>query len=386
MGHRNYINQGTSSPAKQRNIIAFVGNGFDIQALHDHGANIDTRYESFYHFLKLRAFSENNLIFQEMGRLREEGKEDWSDVEGVVGELLSANHVDAGQLGEALTEMQAQFADFLDLAIPGSLLVALGKDSMERRSAISALAGFLGDLSGDEYRELEFPKRSAHYDLYNFVFFNFNYTPLLDNYIYLDQTQFDPLPFKTVDRNFVFQANPGGVTNASIRPQDTFSSYLLTETVHPHGMQGVPRSLLFGIDTPKTVKGNLDATHRLAKPFWAQNDRRYSHLFPETELFIVFGCSLGESDRWWWRSIADVLGQESTYSGSGNKFWPEVILYWYDAGGKKTADAVRREFLAAAGRSEQYDHLKRYIRVVLFGPNQARVWLNTSRSQKSVAP
>lgn len=381
MGHHNYINSASSRPKrqKQRNIVGIVGNGFDIQALRDHGATIDTRYESFFHFLKLHSFNENNPIFKEMERLRQAGKENWSDVENVVGELLSTNHANAIELSDALLEMQAQFAEFLDLAIPGSLLVSLGRDSMDRRLAVKTFAGFLEDLTLNEYRALTFPKRSAHFDLYNFVFFNFNYTPLLDNYIYLDQKQFDPLPFKTVDRNFVFQANPKGFSNVDIQPHDTFSSYLLTETVHPHGTQGVPRSLLFGIDTPETARGNQDERLRLAKPFWAQNERRYSHLFPETELFIIFGCSLGESDRWWWKSIADVLGQESTYSGTEEKFTVEAIIYWHNPGNVYTADDVRRQFLASADRTEKFDQLKDHIRVVLFDSKQSRVWLNTSK-------
>ena len=39
---------------------------------------------------------------------------------------------------------------------------------------------------------LEFPPRVNHYDLFNYLFVDFNYTTLLDNYIYLDQDQFDP--------------------------------------------------------------------------------------------------------------------------------------------------------------------------------------------------
>ena len=43
---------------RQHNIMALVGNGFDIQALSDLGAPSDTRYESFFHYLKYRRFSQ----------------------------------------------------------------------------------------------------------------------------------------------------------------------------------------------------------------------------------------------------------------------------------------------------------------------------------------
>ena len=90
-------------------------------------------------------------------------------------------------------------------------------------------------------------------------------------------------------------------------------SYLLTDVVHPHGMQYVPRSLLFGVDAAEESAG------KLAKPYWAQNDTKFGDLFPETDLFIIFGCSLGESDGWWWRNIVDRLTRSEPC---------DAIIYW----------------------------------------------------------
>ncbi|WP_215802233.1 bacteriophage abortive infection AbiH family protein [Rathayibacter toxicus] len=86
-------------------MIAFVGNGFDIQAMHDYGSLVNTCYESFYHFLKLRSFDNKNLIFTEIENLPQLGKENWSDIEGVVGDLVNANREIASNL----------HADLLDL-------------------------------------------------------------------------------------------------------------------------------------------------------------------------------------------------------------------------------------------------------------------------------
>ena len=166
-----------------------------------------------------------------------------------------------------------------------------------------------------------------------------------------------------------------------MRKGDSFSSYLMTEVVHPHGSQGMPRSLLFGVDMPEEVWGNQDKRLRLAKPFWAQNERRYSHLFEDTELFILFGCSLGESDKWWWKNIADVLGKETHYSVGENTFLPEIIIYWYNGGANSlTTDEVRQHFLDSAGALEKYEELKDYIHVVLYDSTSARTWLTTSRA------
>lgn len=380
MGHRSYLNAGFDSPRSQHNVMAFVGNGFDIQVLRDYGSPIDTRYIGFYHFLKLRSFNTRNPILQEMERLRDVGKENWSDVEGVVAQLLAASPVGAGELVKALRAIQGQFSEFLGLAVPSDLLTRLGTDSMDKGLAVDSLAGFLGDLQPKQYKRSGFPAEIGNFDVFNFVFVNFNYTSLLDDFIFLDQQQFDPLPFRTVDRNFVFEGNPRGVQGATVRSGDTFSSYVMTEVLHPHGHQSIPRSLLFGIDEPTQKRGNRDQTLRLAKPFWAQNERRYKHLFDDTELYIVFGCSLGESDRWWWRHIAESLGHERERSETGGCYRPELIIYWYNGGTQgQTEMQVRERFLKAAGATDLRDAAD-FIRVVLYDASTDRCWLNTSRT------
>jgi hypothetical protein len=379
MGHRYFRDAGYKNPGQQHNIMAFVGNGFDIQVMRDYRSPVDTTYTSFFHFLKLRSFDSNNPIFQEMERLRDAGQEDWSDVEGVVGDLLVSKRVDPDDLADALREVQGEFSEFLSLAVPSSLLTELGADSMDRDLAINSLTGFLGDLAAGDYRNARFPRSVTNFDIYNFSFVNFNYTPLLDDYIYLDQKQFDPLPFRTVDRNFEFKGNPNRISGAGVRPGDTFSSYVMTEVIHPHGHQSIPRSLLFGIDEPRERGGNQDRALRLAKPFWAQNERRYEHLFEDTELFIVFGCSLGKSDRWWWRRIAESLGQERQRPDEGDRYYPELIIYWHNGGSRRlTAPEVRERFLTVAGTTGK-DHVEDFIHVVLHDASSNRTWLNTAQ-------
>jgi hypothetical protein len=380
MGHRDYSNSGFSSVRNQRNIMAFVGNGFDIQVAQDFGAPIATRYTNFYHFLRLRAFNEQNVIVREMERLLEADSENWSDVESVVERLLADTFVRADLLSESLRELQGEFSEFLTLAVPSALLSQLGAASVDENLAVNSLSKFLGDLAPDAYRQARFPATIDHYDLYNFLFVNFNYTSLLDDLVYLDQNQFDPLPYRTVDRNFSFNGNPAGVDAAAVRPDDTYSSYVMTEVVHPHGHHGIPRSILFGIDEPTHKSGNQDRILRLSKPFWAQNERRYKHLFHDTELFIVFGCSLGESDRWWWRHIAESLGMIRERPGGKGVYQPELILYWYNGGNQVLDEAeVRQRFLAAAGVSGGKD-LTDSIHVVLHDSSTPRFWLNTSRT------
>lgn len=375
MGHRNYERSEFDKLNAQHNIMAFVGNGFDIQVLKSLGANIDTRYRNFFYFLTLHSFDDDNVIYGEMRNLQDCGKENWSDVEDIVSNLLTVRRASPQDLNRALRELQGKFAEFLTLVVPSHLLADLGTKVSSRNLTIQSLSKFLGDLDPKVYQKLGFPGRVAHFDLYNFLFVNFNYTPLLDDFIYLDQEQFDPSPYKIADRNFDFHGNPRRVAPAPVSAGDYFSSYLLTDVVHPHGYQGVPRSLLFGIDEPEH-SGNADPALRLAKPFWAQNERRYRHLFDNTELFIVFGCSLGASDRWWWRRISEALGQERKHRND-TYYQPELIIYWFN-GGKPTLteNAVRGKFFEAAGVGDDEDKTE-YVHVVLHADKSDHVWLNT---------
>ena len=356
----------------QYNVMALVGNGFDIQVLSNLEAQTDTRYESFYHYLKYRKFSPDNCIFKEMQRLLEEGASNWSDVEYAISSLLSVRKIKPQVISDNLKQIQREFSSFLDQTVTPDVLVRLGDAAVSGNHTILSFTEFLGDVKDSgEYNKMILPSRLNIGDLFNYRFINFNYTTLLDDFIYLDQTQFDPHPYKLSDRNIDFHPNPRGYSGSSERTDFTMVGYLVSDVVHPHGIQYVPRSLLFGVD-------DIDGSGRkLAKPYWAQNEVKYGHLFSETDLFIIFGCSLGQTDRWWWHAIIDGLKEKDE---------AELILYWRQevgVGRGCLAEAdLRKRFAEAAGynvgNSEVMDVLDRKMRVVLYDDKTERAWLNTA--------
>lgn len=366
---------------RQHNIMALVGNGFDIQALSDLGAPSDTRYESFFHYLKYRRFSPDNHIFQEMEFLLSEGKTNWCDVEFAIESLLTRREISPEKLSEDLGKIQREFANFLNQVVTPDILTNLGESSMKNEWAIASLMEFLGDIrNATDFGRIRFPRRLDHCHAINFQFINFNFTTLLDDFIYLDQKQFDPHPYEHSDRNATFYANPRKHETYSYRPKGHrenthdawFRIYLACNIVHPHGILYTPRSLLFGIDE------TTGPAERFSKPYWSQNELRYKDLFPETDLFIIFGCSLGHTDRWWWRSIADALLKETE-----DQEKPELLLYWRK-GSKEaqlTADDLRWRFAKAAGLAfdqKVQKMLASQIHVVLYDDSTMdRVWLNT---------
>ncbi len=132
--------------------------------------------------------------------------------------------------------------------------------------------------------------------------------------MYLDKDQFEPHMYKYADRNFKFYLNDVDAD----RSQTVWSSYVVCEVIHPHGYQYIPRSILFGIDKEEYDKGASELK-RLVKSYWAQYEIKYRSYLEETELFIIYGMSLGAMDAWWLDGIYEALLNRET----------ELIIYKY---------------------------------------------------------
>lgn len=366
-----------NDPRRQHNIMVLVGNGFDIQALADLDVRGDTKYTSFYYFLKSRSFNTNNLIYAQMSKLEKEGAENWSDVEGAIDQLNRAG-TSIAAIADSMHEIQSEFAAFLDQLVTPSVLTQLNDQTVAHKMTLASLMEFLGDLGdSDEYSKMSFPASTDIGDIHNFLFINFNYTSLLDNYLYLDKTQFDPHPYTHSDRQTHFHPNPRDHKVPLLGPRTTcerqdFSAitYLATDILHPHGSQSTPRSLLFGIDPRDDDKSGRE----LSKPYWAQNERNYADLFPETNLFIIFGTSLGSTDRWWWLNILATLQNQDTLR-------PDILIYWYNGNGTATPALVRDRLIEASGLPAT-DELRQVVtarvHIILYDSTTPRAFLNTN--------
>lgn len=355
--------------------MVLVGNGFDIQALGDIGVRGDTRYTSFFYFLKAGNFNSENLIYAQMSALEAAGAMNWSDVEGAI-DRLYRDGVSVAEISSAMNEIQAEFSRFLDGLANPTALAQLNDQTVEHRMTLISLMEFLGDIDDpNEYRKMSLPARSDIGDIYNFLFVNFNYTSLLDNYIYLDKNQFTPHPFKHSDRQVEFHPNPRGyeVTLQGPRTKSERAnfgavSYLTVDVIHPHGAQPTPRSLLFGIDADE------ESGRDLSKPYWAQNRLKYADLFTETNVFIIFGTSLGNTDRWWWRAMLATLEQPEDDR-------PDILIYWFNHTGQETPEGVRKRLLEATGLAVTDDlrnALNEHVRVIIYDSDKPRAFLNTN--------
>lgn len=368
---------------KQHNIMVLVGNGFDIDLLQRFGTrNMLTTYQDFFEKYiypnksKIPNYA-NNIFFSELERRwlymksnnMQYSTNDWADFESWLPGLVKIQP-NKNLLERNLNELQYYFSQFLDYVVNEEVKynvdqIAQFQNSSQESITMKSFEYFLKDLSEEEYNRAIFPKTTWYYDVYNFLFVNFNFTTLLDDYIYLGKGQFDRIRDKGDIRNFQFYSNPRSFLKTwSYDSSISWSSVLQTNVIHPHGQQSIPRSLLFGSSDESLTKNKL--TSRFNKEYWAQYSIKYEKLFDETQLFIIYGSSIGESDKWWWQEIC-----YSLIKGYRNLIPAcELIVYSYEDSFNKDA------FLNKYCKCPDKDKIKDRIHVVNYNNSNNNAFLS----------
>ena len=356
---REYDRNNFHKLSNQFNIFVLVGNGFDISVLNKYKDGIlkgkTTSYNHFFEFLKYyNLVDTSDVLFNKMETDKQNNRENWSDFENSISDLYESNAADAACLEGCIDKFQHYFTVFLNSLVDADVLIKLNNDVSEKQLAYQSLSRFLKDFQPDSF---EFTEQLEHYTLFNYVFANFNYTSLLDNYLYLDKYQFDPHIYKNVDTNFEYYLNDVVQSNYK---ETVYSSYVVSEVIHPHGIQDIPRSILFGIDLPDYDKGR-SKEKRLVKEYWAQYNSKYEEYINKAGLFIIYGMSFGKSDAWWMDKIYDRLLRENV----------ELIIYKY---GNDEEDFVKNIFINSCvchrdQTEEENNRVKDKIKVKVFSEN-----------------
>lgn len=368
--YTNYTNKEIISNVEhQKNIMILVGNGFDISFLNKYfPSKPKPTYSKFYDYLIYHndVFNVENVIFKEMETQKKISSKNWADFESHIKMLAQDPNIESDRLQEDFKEIQTYFLYFLNEIVTNEVLVKIDEESPKNLWARKSLSKFLGDISKSQYLEMSFPKNTKHYTMFNYLIFNFNYTNMLDSYLYLDKTQFDPKPHKTVETNFGFYPDPNNYNNYMRRYDITrWSTFILTDIFHPHGHQNIPRSMLFGVEDNST-----NELKDFSKPYWSQANYKYKPYFKETDLFIIYGLSLGETDSWWWEQI--YLELKNDAEKNNEKKCKELIIYFYDNASEYTVDDVKKIFINHSNSDDDADKvnlIKNRIYVVIHNDN-----------------
>ena len=316
------------------NVVAIIGNGFDVSVLGRYRKDgVSSKYSKFCDFLIYKNFNKDNIVFKRMQADKAAGKDNWSDFENTI-DIMAKEGVEPESLENALNELSEYFYEFIDGVADRNLNIRLNRDARNKGLGEKSLKGFLMDLSENEFhRIIRVTDTISNYTHYEFSFLNLNYTYLFDNYIHLGK-DFDPHPYVYSSNNICLDLNSKGYCHKEFSTfKDPLVKLVSNQVMHPHGCYSIPDSLIFG-----TANNTHD---RLNKNYWFDNSQKYTEILSKAQLIVVFGCSLGESDAWWWNHIYTQLKEEKSY----------LMIYFYNKRHKKTEDEVRDLFIERSGNS-----------------------------------
>ena len=251
-----------------------------------------------------------------------------------MGYLEKRHHEIARKIKNDINEISNEMSKYLNDIVTYDVLYKINNRFQNKLLGYQSMSSFEEDVDSDDYKGVQSfisNVKEKKYSLYNYLFVDFSYTQLLDDYLCLDR---DSNGGHThVDTNFAFigYTNPG---------------YVMYELIHPHGYQNVPRSILFGPDWEWNKEHSLPAIRdRFTKSYIAQYERFYSDYFKHTEMFILFGMSLSHSDGWWVNRIMDEI--ILSHKKKENK---GIVIYYFlkDYSNKKIEETRLKE---------QSDHL-----------------------------
>jgi hypothetical protein len=325
-------------------ITAIIGNGFDIGLLSAIGKRVEglPTFSNFYSWLEQRHFNPQNLIYSAMARGKEEGHDNWADIEVIIGNALK-DFKYSKEVIEDVEIIRQQLSIFINELVGARENVIVSQLVSEKRLGEKTFGSFFAELENLESLPHFNGTWGSHHVSYEWNFINLNYTYLLENYFVFKH---DPHPHKTVETNFRTQPFPGD------NPAWIPSVALKWKFHHPHGNQNVPTSLLLGttaVDLRGTTAWNFQ------KDYIGRLNEDYNNLMSETDLFIIFGTSLGESDKFWWGNVINNLKTHPE---------KELIIYWYGS----EDDRVVEKLIQNSGCQATKESLEAQIQVIYHNP------------------
>lgn len=281
-------------------ITFFIGNGFDL------ANGLSTSYIDFYNYI-LKANKEKNILSKENIFLKEikdfmekdddidvqEGESkyiDWSDFEQALG-AYTANLKDTDAGSKYLDDLQDVRDAFIDYITKQEVQFKIDKESASAMFNNLSFHFYKGIRTHEE-NTIESYFKNHNSGFYNFNFVNFNYTNTLNKVI--SQT------------NKITDSNSG--------------RYIAKSPIHVH--RTLNTGTLLGVnDVSQIAKPDIfeaDDIRDIIKPEMQNYDDgtivpKIDELIDKTNIFVIYGMSMGITDKTWWDKIASQLINHNKY-------------------------------------------------------------------------
>ncbi len=297
------------------NITFLLGNGFDIQC------GLQTSYINFYEYIlkkkySLELFQEmdeksvlkiDNMIYSEIYKSKDD-IQTWADLEfqlGVFTRRLKEEKEDAITAERFLEDFEILRED-LNEYLKGIQIqddVEISEDFSEILS--TTMDKFFYGVLEQEHDEIKSMLGENTNSHFNYQFISFNYTNSLQ------------IVLKNSSKN-----SKGNSFNSS-----SYSQNFNRAIINVHGV--IDRFLTLGLNDESQLASDFferEDLNDLLKPDSLTNSREYRRrdaesVIEKSDIIVIFGMSIGSTDKHWWERIAEILLKNS------NK---KLIIHLYD--------------------------------------------------------
>lgn len=300
------------------NILYIIGNGFD------EAQGMNTSYPDFYKYLKTLPTNDNPLLGKLINSISDKN-ELWSDMEKGLGlftkEIVNSEDFDTlyFDLSDKLQEYLKTEEDHFAPSEP--LKKKFQKDIFSIRENLA---------DSDKLRFDAFVNNiHVSASLKEVSIMTLNYTNTLEEL------------FSVANRNF---------------PLVYFNNNnILRKIIHVHGI--LDDTIILGVDNEDQIsnedfKNNLEITDYLIKRQSYESIKTTNHivcknLIKDANVIVLYGVSLGDTDKSWWRIIGDNLIKRNNLA---------LIQYLY---APNTIPPTRKQKIAQLERKQQYNIMRK---------------------------
>lgn len=305
-------------------VTYLIGNGFDIKL------GLKTSYIDFYKYLSNvgQNVLKNNIykaiLTDELQVNQSPGKVDWSDFEVAIGEYTNKikNEIELEMFIKDYEEFIEDFTNFIESQVNFSELDSFYKSSIGTFNKAVLKPDNMEENDRTEIVK-DYKKASTEKKIRDFIVFNYTET------------------FDKIYEHWKYKFSQSNLTaNTPIHIHGLCQSEVLLGVNDISQISAdIAESETIKMMMIKTVANESSTTLRFNKA---------KDIMRDSDMFIIFGMAIGDSDKFWWETIVEHL--------ENNKI-KKVLIYAYEKDKKSLDKFIHKK---AARRKEWQDKLVRH--------------------------